>query len=253
MPANKTVRFMEGVMHHRSGCWVSGHFRNGSWVEGHYRGGASVYDKINYSYSRQPTRNKKNWVYYGSITFETQCWWCGQDVYFHRDENGGCVLFDFLGSPWPVHDCWLEHKFEQQQAIDHILSKFASYIDSQNISLTFCEKSQDKDELDFYGYFVSYYPSKLIYNDFDPLVDIVVRDYNGDNYKMLIPCPVASELNTMSLVKVKGEWAYRGSSYILFATEISANGPYESYNTIEVDVDIKNIIRKKWIHRQLKT
>ena len=42
----------------------------------------------------------------GSLTVRTQCWFCNDIVYFHRSENGGMILFDWLGSPWKVHPCW---------------------------------------------------------------------------------------------------------------------------------------------------
>ena len=44
------------------------------------------------------------------LTHPTECWDCGESVFFHRDENGGCVLFDRLGPPWPVHSCWKENR-----------------------------------------------------------------------------------------------------------------------------------------------
>ncbi len=49
------------------------------------------------------------WVNDRSTTFSTECWWCNENVYFHRNPNGGCVLFDSLGPPWPKHQCWIDH------------------------------------------------------------------------------------------------------------------------------------------------
>lgn len=40
------------------------------------------------------------------LTVKTHCWFCDDVVFFHRSEHGGMVLFDSLGSPWPVHPCW---------------------------------------------------------------------------------------------------------------------------------------------------
>ena len=34
-----------------------------------------------------------------------KCKCCNQRVYFFQASNGGKVLFDSLGKPWPVHDC----------------------------------------------------------------------------------------------------------------------------------------------------
>ncbi len=34
-----------------------------------------------------------------------KCKWCKQTVFFFQASNGGKVLFDSLGQPWPIHDC----------------------------------------------------------------------------------------------------------------------------------------------------
>lgn len=45
------------------------------------------------------------------LTYWTVCWWCGAEVFFHTNGNGDCVLLDPpLGSPWPVHACWQQHR-----------------------------------------------------------------------------------------------------------------------------------------------
>jgi hypothetical protein len=51
------------------------------------------------------------------------CWWCGANVYFYRDESGGCALFDALGAPWAVHSCWEDHQASRRQALSHIESE----------------------------------------------------------------------------------------------------------------------------------
>lgn len=50
-------------------------------------------------------------TFYTPLTYATKCFWCPEEVYFYRDENGGCALFDSLGSPWPIHDCC--HKYRE--------------------------------------------------------------------------------------------------------------------------------------------
>ncbi|WP_432697191.1 hypothetical protein ACQUQP_02260 [Marinobacterium sp. YM272] len=42
----------------------------------------------------------------GPLTIRTNCWFCGDIVYFYRADNGGMALFDNLGKPWPLHPCW---------------------------------------------------------------------------------------------------------------------------------------------------
>ena len=48
-----------------------------------------------------------DWSCQSSYTIpNVQCWECGQAVFFHRSPNGGSVLFDALGPPWPIHPCF---------------------------------------------------------------------------------------------------------------------------------------------------
>jgi ribosomal protein S10 len=51
------------------------------------------------------------------LTCQMDCWWCSDEVFFHTNGNGDCVLFDSLGWPWPTHRCWEEHVGERDEAI----------------------------------------------------------------------------------------------------------------------------------------
>jgi hypothetical protein len=45
-----------------------------------------------------------------SLTWPTSCFisgGCGQSVFAHTNGDGDFVLFDELGPPWPIHDCYL--------------------------------------------------------------------------------------------------------------------------------------------------
>jgi len=44
--------------------------------------------------------------YFSYTVPNVRCWDCGELVFFYRSPNGGCVLFDSLGPPWPVHPCF---------------------------------------------------------------------------------------------------------------------------------------------------
>ena len=37
------------------------------------------------------------------------CWWCNDSVFYHTNGNGDSVLFDSLGWPWEVHECWIKY------------------------------------------------------------------------------------------------------------------------------------------------
>jgi len=57
----------------------------------------------------------------GRLNFRTACFWCGEEVFFFRDSNGGCALFDAFGWPWPLHPCWEMHRSEQKRARKNML------------------------------------------------------------------------------------------------------------------------------------
>lgn len=78
--------------------WVAGHWRNGYWVDGHWRTNGIRNEKMELN-----IENKGN-------CYLTECFWCGGNVFFVRNENGGCFLSDNLGYPWALHPCWLENK-----------------------------------------------------------------------------------------------------------------------------------------------
>jgi hypothetical protein len=62
-------------------------------------------------------------------TYETTCWWCGQTVFYHTNGHGDCVLFDSLGGPWEVHDCWTAYwKGQKSLRQNETRSAFATEI-----------------------------------------------------------------------------------------------------------------------------
>jgi hypothetical protein len=42
-------------------------------------------------------------------TYKTNCWYCGDEVFYHTNGYGDCVLFDSLGHPWEIHQCWADY------------------------------------------------------------------------------------------------------------------------------------------------
>lgn len=63
-----------------------------------------------------------DWGHWSSYTIpNVRCWDCGEAVFFHRSPNGGSVLFDALGPPWPIHPCF-EERVRRHQASQHTAS-----------------------------------------------------------------------------------------------------------------------------------
>lgn len=110
---------MCNAWNHAPGCTC------GFGGEGHLGRSPGNFGLNRYSYHSRlesPTRVASSWKLTElghHLTFETQCWWCDAWVFFHTNGNGDCVLFDELGPPWLVHECWELHCKEQSTAISH--------------------------------------------------------------------------------------------------------------------------------------
>ncbi|TWU24883.1 hypothetical protein Pla52o_11790 [Novipirellula galeiformis] len=51
------------------------------------------------------------------LAFNTTCRNCGDNVFFYRDENGGCAMFDYPGKPWPIHACWERYRIHVTRSV----------------------------------------------------------------------------------------------------------------------------------------
>ena len=102
------------------------------------------------------------WVKKESTTFCTSCWWCNVQVYFHRNANGGCVLFDKLGSPWPIHECWEIHKNEQQDAKTSIIENRIKQIKSVTVNSYQYIRDIDLSITSLRGFILGYDSSKRV-------------------------------------------------------------------------------------------
>jgi hypothetical protein len=51
------------------------------------------------------------------LSYRTQCFWCPEEVFYHTNGYGDCVLLDELEPPWPVHWCWEKHRGERRGAV----------------------------------------------------------------------------------------------------------------------------------------
>jgi len=119
---------------HACGEKIIFRYINGQCVPIHLSGGCYFrenYDHYSHNGSFHDIKNDEtrySWLYHGSITFLTTCWWCNSLVYFHRNEDGGCALFDELGYPWPVHKCWKEYSHPPDDMLKNIILKHLNRI-----------------------------------------------------------------------------------------------------------------------------
>jgi hypothetical protein len=89
--------------------WRDGHWRSGiygsHWVEGHW------VDRTDWYRASQATPSAQQYVYRERLTYESfanpnaHCPVCGAKVAFYQSPYGGKVYFNYLGWPWPKHEC----------------------------------------------------------------------------------------------------------------------------------------------------
>lgn len=234
--------------HHRDGGWVSGHYRNGQWIEGYYRSGTTVSESQTLSRSWSINDAGK------PLTFATSCWWCGTPVYFFRDDNGGCALFDHLGYPWPVHSCWKNR--DRKQTIASVEAELDEYgydgayfevegnkldspLDNQlEVSLTGFVACNHALYIDpDYTFIVA-----NVGNTSAPLIELEVSD--GENiYPFLVPANAVEQYADFETVEVYGTWVKFWESgddydFVLLGTWIRRDGPNAAEEEYQQLLDI---------------
>ena len=238
-------------MHHRRGTWVEGHYRNGSWVEGHWRSSTHVDD----GYYHQPYEQSKpnpihSSINYGSITFLTECWWCGDSVYFHRDDNGGCVLFDELGKPWPIHPCWEQNQDEQCFAIQKALEDQSVIIRSQLVPKIY-QPERSENDLVVSGCIVSYAQTKEIkLSDSKKsykVIDLLVLS-EGKHFQILVDDKYKSLLLPVSMAKFKCSVRKRGASYLIYSGEVFNYLPENEERIFLSPLKVDTLVSLPWVH-----
>ncbi len=151
-------------------------------------------------------------------------------MYFFRDENGGCALFDALGPPWPIHDCWKDHARQSRisKAIERSLESVefdGNSYQPQGLKVT--EPREGAYELALTGFVADncalYQPPRLFpihsYRHVGslPLV-IVAIDAGGRLYPFMFSVVSAKEVPNYSFVEIKGTWRKKGRYWYLLTT-----------------------------------
>lgn len=241
-------------MYQRSGCWVEGHFRNGSWVEGHYRSGSTIHGyapgaEIKHPPGKLPASKLHAALIHGSITFKTNCWWCGDEVYFHRDENGGSVLFDRLGPPWPIHPCWDEYHKDRHLAIEQALIQQSEIISSQE-NIQTKEVEGERESLVIEGMLLGYLPTVMISFQRDGkysgyVTDLVV-ECSGEFYRIYVEERIREFIYRYSIVRFSCSVTERGNGYVLFAESAEPLSPVEEVAGVKSDISGRKLCAYSW-------
>lgn len=168
------------------------------------------------------------------LTFTTTCWWCGAPVYFYRDENGGCALFDELGAPWQVHACWEEHRSEQRAAASHFSSALSQlgfdgryYESKRRVRRT---PSQNGPSVEVWGFIVD---NRALYKapkkkalradrgaSSCSLTELWVSYGTSEALPFLLPLDLARRIQDFRLIRAAGLWLRRGSRWVLVLQDL---------------------------------
>jgi hypothetical protein len=164
------------------------------------------------------------------LTFLTNCWWCGAEVFFHRAYNGGCALFDDLGPPWPVYSCWKEYRHDLgcRSRIDNDLLQRGfngrNYVPRRR-ALT--RPVTDDHRVDLKGFVQDnhflYGPSKVRQlkassrASSPSLIRVDVTDGRSHALPIYLPLEIARRVHDYAIARVTGKWLQRCSRWILLA------------------------------------
>jgi hypothetical protein len=171
------------------------------------------------------------------VTHRTRCWWCGADVYFLRDENGGCALFDRLGAPWEVHGCWEEHRHERESSLKAV----ASELEQAGFDGYFYRPSGRVQQrpltsggyLETAGYVASdcrrYFDGRAScsfrHGGCDGFFRVLICDSSDHLWPALVRSSVARRLGNFQPVRLRGKWVRYAGDWLLFATELVDDSP----------------------------
>jgi hypothetical protein len=97
-----------------------------------------------------------------------QCKCCGQKVYFFQSSNGGKVLFEALGKPWPKHECLVMTYLKKRESLKissdawHLVSELITTPSSDKFFSFFTGVAHDGADLNLLKFRMSHKDPLLI-------------------------------------------------------------------------------------------
>ena len=174
-----------------------------------------------FSNFRQPNRSWRLESLGHPLTYPITCWWCPEQVFFHTNGNGDCVLLDApLGRPWHVHECWKQRRHRELFPVATVESTLLdSDFDGQTYTASGEYVSAPKNgagKISVRGYISQNAAQDSDREELDlscfqdcpgfPWCSVVVRDAEGSLFPFVVPIATARKLSLYSIVRVTGRW-----------------------------------------------
>ena len=127
--------------------------RDGSFVQGHQRQHPSVSQN---KYCEQ-VRRVEMYLECGESTLllQTKCDMCHEKIYFYRDKTVGCIAYDLLETPWPIHHCWKHDSHSIKKDIAQVLIAAGHDGFRYDQKLTTITRTLNRNEETITGYILS--------------------------------------------------------------------------------------------------
>lgn len=160
------------------------------------------------------------------LWYATSCWWCRRPVFFFRNENGGCALFDESGAPWQVHECWRLHSEAQRRGAQAHYERQAT---QPRPPVHQAVPVDGETRVRVAGYVVRVQPEPVRFRR-DPstrtaaFASVHVCDKQNRLYHLLVPEPGARKIVKLDAVRAPAAWLPRAGSWHLFADTVRLEG-----------------------------
>jgi hypothetical protein len=160
------------------------------------------------------------------LWYATACWWCKQSVFFLRNENGGCALFDEPGAPWQVHECWrLQNEAQRRSAEAHYHRQAAQ----RKAPAHQTAPTGGLLRVQVAGYVVRVQPEPVLFRanpttKAGAFVSVHICDKHNRLFHLLIPEPGARKIAKHDSVRAPAAWLRQAGTWHLFADTVRLDG-----------------------------
>ncbi len=174
------------------------------------------------------------------------------------------MLFDELGNPWPIHDCWVKYKTQQNEAKRGVIEGRIKQLQTTSLSdFEFRNNYLIPSQL-IEGFVIGFDLGKQIIpgpanttDDFTYLQHLVFRGNDGAFYRLLVPKSYANAIEPFSYTIVQIESHVKGgaSRHTHFVRSIQSkesNPDERSQHKLSIDFDYLSTLDLSWVSQNFQ-